>query len=84
MSEQIEVRIAGRGVVAGDEVTEDTGVEVTCALCGGAAEAVASVGGASTFACADCLRARLEAMSIARFRLREPGASGLPWGKVSG
>jgi len=82
MAGEIEVRIGGSGVVSGDEAKPDAATEARCSLCGAKAEAVASVA-ADTFACADCLRARLEAMSVARWRLRDP-SPGLPWGKVSG
>ncbi len=83
MASEIEVRVAGRGVVRGDTVEGGEETKATCAACGRESDAVASI--AKVFACADCLRERLEAMSVARFRLRADGQSGpLPWGKVSG
>lgn len=85
MSKGIEVRIGGRGRVVGGEVEESERTRAACSLCGVEVEAVASVGApdAAAFACAGCLRERLDALSVARYRLRGPGA-GLPWGKVSG
>ena len=79
MSEEIVVKIRDQGQVAGEQVTADTDVDTTCSGCGQSAEAVASVGGASV--CADCMRARLDAISVARYQLR--GGSALPWGKVT-
>lgn len=57
-----------------------------CDLCGEDTDAVASTGldGGGPFACKACLRHRLEAMTVGSFLLRQPGDSGLPWGKVSG
>ena len=42
---------------------------------------------AGPFACKDCLRQRLEAMTVASWMMREAErgqVGGLPWGKVSG
>lgn len=85
MSDGIEVRVAGSGVVRGDEIAPDASTEARCGVCGQERGAVVSVSG-GVYACPDCLRARLDALSVARWRLREatPGASGLPWGKISG
>jgi hypothetical protein len=77
----IEVRVHGQGSVAGDHIRADIQTEAACALCGRHRDAVASLGD-GRYACADCMRERLEAMSVARWRLRE--GSGLPWGKISG
>jgi hypothetical protein len=46
-------------------------------------EAAAALG-EGTSACAACLRDRLDALSVARFRLRESRSGSLPWGKVTG
>ncbi len=83
----IDVRVHGRGVVRGETVVEDTGIAAVCAECDVEKEAVASVGTKGYFLCADCLRARLDALSVARFVLRSDARSaptGLPWGKISG
>ncbi len=78
---EISVKIHHRGVVRGDAVTDDAATEALCGLCGGTQAVVASIG--ELDACPDCLRARLEAMSVARYLLKAEGA-GLPWGKISG
>lgn len=83
----IDVRVHGRGAVRGEMVVEDATVAAVCAECDVEKEAVASVGTKGYFLCADCLRARLEALSVARYVLRaEPvrRAPGLPWGKITG
>ena len=83
----IEVRVAGRGVVCGDSVVADATVVAPCSMCGRDAEAVVSLadkdGGRAMFACPNCIRSRLDALSVGRYRLRDPG-TGLPWGKVAG
>ena len=43
MADEIEVRIGGSGVVAGEQVKPDAATEARCSLCGAAAEVVASV-----------------------------------------
>lgn len=79
----IEVRVAGRGRVRDGADTVDPATEARCDLCGADAPEVASVA-ADTFACASCLRRRLEAMTVARYVLREDdGRGSLPWGKIS-
>lgn len=84
---EIEVRVAGRGIVSGDTSQMDAAQIATCSLCGGEAEVVSSLaahdGSTTLFACPACLRVRLDAMSVARYRMRD-GGSGLPWGKVAG
>lgn len=82
----IEVRVHGRGIVQGDRVREDTSVAAVCAECDIEKEAVASIGTKGYALCADCLRSRLDALSVARFVLRSEGrpSGGLPWGKISG
>ena len=66
------------------ETARDTAAR--CDLCGSEVDAIASVTaeGNGPFACKTCLRVRLEAITVALYELREPGNSGLPWGKVSG
>jgi hypothetical protein len=96
----LEVRIAGRGVVKDGQRVADPGTRAHCDLCQSDVEVAAQVtpdgrpGGdglsaaaAHSFACKDCLRQRLEAMTVAAWVMREPDrsqAGGLPWGKVSG
>lgn len=82
----IEVRITNGGRVAQGQVERDESVRASCTLCANSVEASASItapGGAEAFACAACLRERLDALSVARFRVYDT-AQGLPWGKVSG
>jgi hypothetical protein len=83
----LEVRITGRGIVRGDSVIADATVDAQCGMCGNAVEAVVSIGSkdgtTAMYICPSCLRTRLDALSVGRYRLREPGA-GLPWGKVAG
>lgn len=83
MASGIEVRVHERGVVCGDEVREDESVRAACALCGRESDSVAAVG-AGVYACSPCLRERLEAMSVARWRMKELRPQKIPWGKVSG
>lgn len=79
----ITVKVTGCGTMVGAELTRDASTHAECTLCSSHVEAVASVGKA--FVCAVCLRDRLDALSVGRFRLREGQASqGIPWGKVSG
>ena len=78
----IDVHVSRGGTIAGGEVRVDAAVVARCTLCGHDVESAASLE-KGTFACAACLRERLDALSVARFRLRESG-SGTPWGKVTG
>ena len=78
----IEVHVSKGGTIIGSELRVDDKVVARCTLCGKSVESAASLGGGG-FACAPCLRERLDALSVARFRLRESG-SGTPWGKVTG
>jgi hypothetical protein len=78
----IDVHVTGGGTISNGELKIDSGTHARCGLCARDVEAAAAI--AETFACANCLRERLEAMSIARFRLRESRTSSLPWGKVTG
>jgi hypothetical protein len=82
----IEVRVGGRGRVRDGHKESDRDIAARCDLCGSDVDAVASVTaeGNAPFACKTCLRVRLEAITVALYELREPGSSGLPWGKVSG
>lgn len=82
MPEPIEVRVTGRGVIREGNATRDAGVKAHCSLCSSEAEAVASLANGA-FACAACLRARLDALSVGRYRLAEQSST-TPWGKVSG
>jgi hypothetical protein len=81
MAAAIEVRVGGRGVASGDELHIDPAMQAKCDLCERESDAVVSVG-ASSFACADCIRDRLGAISVARWRLKEDHKT--PWGKISG
>ena len=82
----IEVRVQGRGTVRDTRPTVDEKTEARCDLCGKVADAVVTVAadGRAPFSCKSCLRERLEAITVGLWMLREPGASGLPWGKISG
>lgn len=78
----IDVHVSQGGTIVAGEVCVDAKVVARCSLCARDVESsVALAPGA--FACAPCLRERLDALSVARFRLRESG-SGTPWGKVTG
>jgi hypothetical protein len=78
----IDVHVTEGGRIIGGEVTIDARTIARCTLCGRDVESSASLTGGQ-FACAPCLRERLDALSVARFRLKESG-SGTPWGKVTG
>jgi hypothetical protein len=78
----IDVRVSRGGSIVGGVVEVDASLVVKCALCASEVEAAASLM-SGTYACAACLRERLDAMSVARFRLKESRGS-LPWGKVTG
>lgn len=83
----MDVEISGAGRIRGGKVEHDPSVRARCAVCGAEVEAAVSLGtpaDASALGCAPCLRARLDALSVGRFRLREGGSGGLPWGKISG
>ncbi len=77
----IRVTVHQRGEVVGDDVRRDDSLTAHCGLCDSQKPIVASLG--ATTACPDCLRARLDAISVARYQLRDDGP-GLPWGKISG
>lgn len=78
----IDVHVSQGGSIVGGAVRPDAKLVASCTLCASEVESAASLG-PGAFACAPCLRERLDALSVARFRLRESG-SGTPWGKVTG
>lgn len=78
----IDVHVTGGGSIIGGELRTDAAVVASCSLCSTKVEAAAALG-EGTFACAACLRERLDALSVARFRLRESRSGALPWGKVT-
>lgn len=78
----IEVQVTGGGSIDGGELRIDAATRARCTLCARDVEAAAAIG--DGFACAPCLRERLDALSVARFRLRESRSGSLPWGKVTG
>jgi hypothetical protein len=85
MAAAIEVRVGGRGVASAEELRMDPATQAKCDLCEKDLDAVVSVGragGPAVFACAECIRERLGAMSIARWRLKDDHKT--PWGKISG
>ena len=78
----IDVHVSQGGSIVAGDVRPDSKLVAKCTLCTRDVESSASLG-PDAFACAPCLRERLDALSVARFRLRESG-SGTPWGKVTG
>ena len=78
----IDVHVTGGGVISNGEMRIDSTTHARCGLCARDVEAAAAIG--NSFACALCLRERLDALSVARFRLKESRTSSLPWGKVTG
>ncbi|MEW5852906.1 MAG: hypothetical protein AB2A00_29255 [Myxococcota bacterium] len=78
---KIEVRVAGRGVARGDDLTMDPNTVAHCSVCGKDVDLVVSLT-ENTFTCRPCIRERLDATSVAGWRLGEQ--KGLPWGKVAG
>lgn len=83
MPATIAVKVDARGEVRDGHKTVAASTVARCDLCGQTTDAVASIA-ADAYACKTCLRLRLEAITVALYELREPGTSGLPWGKVSG
>jgi len=79
----IDVHVTGGGVISNGELRNDTNEKARCTLCAKDVEASATIG-AGASACAPCLRERLDALSVARFRLQESRSGSLPWGKVTG
>jgi hypothetical protein len=83
MSANINVHVSGGGTISNGELRADPTAVAKCTLCARDVEAAAEIGKYAT-ACALCLRDRLDALSVARFRLRESRSGSLPWGKVTG
>jgi membrane protein len=79
----IDVHVTGGGTISNGELRPDPTAVARCTLCSREVEAAASLG-AGAAACSICLRDRLDALSVARFRLRESRSGSLPWGKVTG
>ena len=79
----IDVQVTGGGTISNGELRVDANAVARCTLCAREVEASATIGDGMT-ACASCLRERLDALSVARFRLRESRSGSLPWGKVTG
>lgn len=78
----IDVHVTEGGIITNGEVKIDASTNARCGVCARDVEAAAAIAG--IYACAPCLRERLDALSVARFRLRESRTSSLPWGKVTG
>lgn len=78
----IDVQVTGGGTISNGELRTDASAVAHCTLCARKVEAAATLGDGAT-ACAQCLRERLDALSVARFRLGSSSGS-LPWGKVTG
>ncbi len=78
----IDVCVSQGGTIVDGKVRVDPKAVAKCSLCGRDVESSAALA-AGSYACAPCLRERLDALSVARFRLKESG-SGVPWGKVTG
>ena len=79
----IDVHVSKAGRIQNGELTTDTSMVAKCTLCNKDVEAAAALD-KTQYACANCLRERLDALSVARFRLTESSSRSLPWGKVTG
>lgn len=80
----IDVQVTGGGKVTNGAVSIDPTTKATCSLCSKSVESSVTIGAGGT-ACAQCLRDRLDALSVARFRLQDTtGPRSIPWGKVTG
>jgi hypothetical protein len=79
----IDVHVTGGGTISNGELRVDAAAVARCTLCTRDVEASVAIGDGAS-ACATCLRDRLDALSVARFRLRESRTGSLPWGKVTG
>jgi hypothetical protein len=79
----IDVHVTGGGTISKGELQADAAAVARCTLCAKDVEASVEIGSGAA-ACALCLRDRLDALSVARFRLRESRTGSLPWGKVTG
>lgn len=78
----IDVHVTGGGTISNGRLTADRTTVARCSLCSCEVEAAATLADGA-LACAPCLRDRLDALSVARFRL-QPTRGSLPWGKVTG
>lgn len=78
----IDVQVTGGGTISNGEQRADSATVAKCSLCASDVDACATIGDGKT-ACAACLRARLDALSIARFRLSHSASGAIPWGKVT-
>lgn len=83
LSAMIDVHVSKAGRIQNGELTTDTGTVAKCTLCNANVEATAALGSLG-HACANCLRERLDALSVARFRLMEGAPRSSSWGKVTG
>jgi hypothetical protein len=79
----IDVRVTGGGTISNGQVTADQNTVARCTLCSRDVDAAATLADGAQ-ACAPCLRDRLDALSVARFRLQQSRSGSLPWGKVTG
>ncbi|MBX3229014.1 MAG: hypothetical protein KIT84_01650 [Labilithrix sp.] len=80
----IDVQVTAGGTVKNGAASVDPTTVARCSLCSKDVEASVGIGADRT-ACAPCLRDRLDALSVARFRLHsESGPRSIPWGKVTG
>jgi hypothetical protein len=79
----IDVHVTGGGSISNGELRVDASAIARCNLCSRNVEAAVTIGPAGS-ACAACLRDRLDALSVARFRLSGSGNGSIPWGKVTG
>jgi hypothetical protein len=78
----IDVHVTRGGTITNGNLRADATVVARCTVCEKDVDASVSIGTGT--ACAVCLRDRLDALSVARFRLSESRTSSLPWGKVTG
>jgi len=80
----IDVQVSGGGTVTNGAVHLDPTMKASCSLCTKPVDVSVTIGPDRT-ACAQCLRDRLDAISVARFRLQDSSApKSIPWGKVTG
>ena len=79
----IDVQVSGGGTITNGVVSADPTTSAKCSLCSKQVDACVGIGPDRT-ACAACLRDRLDALSVARFRLHDSGPRSIPWGKVTG
>jgi hypothetical protein len=79
----IDVQVTSGGTISNGELRTDPTTVARCSLCSQQVDVSVGIGDGGT-ACAPCLRARLDAISVARFRLGESRSGSIPWGKVTG